>query len=149
MSGIMVSGTRHLGACVHPDGRRNPCRVVQDHRALLGAVLGMYVRPLTSGGAMVQLWHGDAKGADRMAAEWWTAHLAGPVHAVPANWAELGGRAGSVRNGLLVSRMPELLLAFPYDGGSPGTRDAIRQAEDAGIPTKIFPVGAICSAGAR
>lgn len=140
----MVSGTRLLGVCGHPSGRLNPCSVAQSHRAYFAAVMRLYVHQHAATGNMLELWHGDAAGTDRMAGEYWMAHLLGPVHAVPANWAELGKSAGSVRNGLLVARMPDLLLAFPYDGGSPGTADAVRQAQDAGIPTKIFPVGLVC-----
>lgn len=144
MNRFMVSGTRLLGVCGHRDGRRNPCAVAESHRAYLAAVMRMYVHHHGAGGTMLELWHGDAPGADRMAGEYWAAFSLGPIHAVPANWAELGHRAGPVRNKLLVARMPDLLLAFPYDGRSPGTLDAIRQAQDAGVPTKIFPVGLVC-----
>jgi hypothetical protein len=91
------------------------------------------------------LMHGDARGADRLAAQvWW--ELGGDVQAYPANW-HAGGRynpqAGHIRNGLMVATMPDVLLAFfgPPPALNKGTTGAVKLALDAGIP--VVPVGAV------
>jgi len=161
---IMLTGSRHLGVCEHPGGDRHPCTEAMRHRYLMDRAMREHVHPLARttsrrvGGpmaelhnvAVLELYHGDAKGADRLAASYWETYHFGPVHAIPANWAELRGRAGHVRNGLLVAQMPEFVLAFPWQQGSQwlsmGTRDAIRQAMAAGIPVHPYPIREICPA---
>jgi len=96
--------------------------------------------------AQCQLWQGNAKGADAMAVQYWESHGLGPVAGISARWDMLGGRAGHVRNGLLVAQMPDMLIAFPWDGRSPGTWDAIAQARDAGIPTYVYRIRFLCPA---
>lgn len=165
---IMATGSRHMGVCEHPGGREHPCTEALRHRYVMDRAMREHVHPLARrratltsvdptrelanlrGVALLELYHGDAEGADRLAASYWEHYTFGPVHAVPANWAELGSRAGHVRNGLLVARMPEFVLAFPWQaaGGqwlSQGTRDAIRQAMAAGIPVHPYPLREICS----
>jgi hypothetical protein len=75
--------------------------------------------------------HGAAKGADRMAGTW--ADLNGRQQlAFPADWDELGRRAGGVRNGVMLREgKPDLVLAFP---GGVGTNDMIRKAVAMGVP---------------
>lgn len=142
---FMISGSRFMGRCWHSGGRYQPCAPARQHRQLMDTAMREHVHPVAANGDLHELWHGDAEGADKLAGEYWTVYLIGPVHAVPANWAELGKRAGSVRNGLLVARMPELLIAFPYEPHSPGTFDAIRQAAEAGINWTAYPLPEICS----
>lgn len=157
----MATGTRHLGVCECPHGT---CDAAMRGRYLVDRAMREHVHPLAKltqraddrspllqhhlVSEVLELWHGDAPGADRLAASYWEHYQFGPVHAVPANWAELGNRAGHVRNGLLVARMPEFVLAFPWQRGSQwlsqGTRDAIRQAMAAGIPVHPYPVREIC-----
>lgn len=146
---FMVSGSRYMARCDHPGGRFQPCAVAREHRRLMDTAMREHVHPVAASGDLLELWHGDAPGADKLAGEYWVTYLFGRVHAVPANWAELGGRAGHVRNGLLVARMPDLLLAFPWVGDgnqalSPGTRDAIAQAAEAGIRWTAYPLREIC-----
>lgn len=163
---IMASGSRHMAVCEHPGGRQHPCEAAMRHRYVMDQAMREHVHPLAKlaaraddnhpllqhllTGEVLELYHGDAYGADRLAASYWEHYQFGPVHAIPANWAELGNRAGHVRNGLLVARMPEFLLAFPWQGSggqwlSQGTRDAIRQAMAAGIPVHPYPIREICS----
>lgn len=160
---IMATGSRHMGVCEHPGGREHPCTEALAHRYVMDRAMREHVHglyALTRGalsdvdhplaghhltGEVLELWHGDAKGADRLAASYWEHYAFGPVHAVPANWAELGRHAGHVRNGLLVARMPAFVLAFPWPVSWNGTRDAMHQATQAGIPVHPYPLREICS----
>jgi len=80
--------------------------------------------------------HGGARGADRMigAAAEGLGYLV-EVH-IP-DWASSRGRAGFIRNQLMVDLGAELCLAF-WDGDSHGTRDLIARAKIAEIPTEIY-----------
>ncbi len=86
--------------------------------------------------------HGDAKGADRMAADIWTRILKNASRAYPANWDRDGKRAGFIRNALLLSDNPhsiELVLAFSNDLSiSKGTQDMVKKALKAQIPVEVI-----------
>jgi hypothetical protein len=96
--------------------------------------------------ALGQIWgpktliHGDARGADRIAADiarMWT----WPVEAYPADWEQHGFAAGPIRNKFMIEQgNPDLVYAF-WDGKSKGTLDAIRKAVSARIPVEIYPPG--------
>jgi hypothetical protein len=78
------------------------------------------------------------RGADRLADRWATSRGV-TVERVPANWTRLFRRAGPVRNGHMLDRMPALVLAFP---GDRGTADAVRQARGLGIAVvAVQPAG--------
>lgn len=75
--------------------------------------------------------HGDALGADKLAAGWAASR---DVHAVavPALWKSRGRRAGPQRNAFMLEHLrPEYCVAFP---GGRGTADMLRRCEKAGIP---------------
>lgn len=74
--------------------------------------------------------HGDARGADRKAAEWAKANGIHAV-AVPALWDLYGKRAGPLRNAAMLKLNPNYCVAFP---GGAGTRDMIKRCEAAGLP---------------
>jgi hypothetical protein len=79
--------------------------------------------------------HGDARGADRLAAD--EAGKAGMlVEAHPARWDVLGKRAGLIRNTEMASQGADLCVAF-WDGRSSGTAHMIREAEAHGIPVLV------------
>jgi hypothetical protein len=137
----MVSGSRFLGKC---SARRGPCGAALNHRFDMDAAFRVHLHAAAARGETIELFEGGAEGADRLAREYWETYQLGPVHTVEANWKALGKRAGAVRNGLLVAHMPDLLIAFPWAGGSPGTQDAIRQARAAGIPEKVYTISHIC-----
>lgn len=164
---IMVTGSRHMAMCEHWKGDQHPCEEVMRHRYLMDRAMREHVHglaALTRGaladadhpfaghrltGEVLELWHGDADGADKLAASYWEHYQFGPVHAIPANWAALGRRAGHFRNELLVAQMPEMLLAFPRSQtgqASRGTRDAMHQARQAGIPVHVYELGPVCPA---
>jgi hypothetical protein len=77
--------------------------------------------------------HGDAPGADTLAAQW--AHRHGVlVEAFPADWQRDGHSAGPRRNQRMITLgKPDLVIAFPT--GGPGTRDMICRAKASGIVT--------------
>jgi hypothetical protein len=76
--------------------------------------------------------HGAAQGADTLAAQV-AEELGIPTEAHPADWEKHGRSAGPRRNEEMISRRPDLLLAFP---GSKGTANMTRQAIAAGIPVR-------------
>lgn len=79
--------------------------------------------------------HGGARGADTIADEW--ARLRGvcrmPFPVTKAEWAELGRKAGVLRNQrMLDATAPDGAIAFP---GGTGTADMVRRLGLAGVPT--------------
>lgn len=76
-------------------------------------------------------------GADTIAAEIW-AKQGYPVDPHPAKRDPVTGRIlGPQRNAQMVALGADLCLAFPLPS-SRGTRNCIRLAREAGIPTRIF-----------
>lgn len=93
-------------------------------------------------GTAATIVHGDARGADRIAARiaeaWGMA-----TEARPADWANLGRKAGVVRNAEMVRDGADLCLVFLVAGlPCVGTRDCMRRAERAGIPVRVYEQGA-------
>jgi hypothetical protein len=83
------------------------------------------------------LMHGAARGADTFADNWaYYRHVR--VEKYPAKWKELGDRkAGPIRNREMLSKGPDLVIAFP--GGS-GTAHMVRIAREAGVKViEIIP----------
>ncbi len=82
--------------------------------------------------------HGDAKGADRIAAGLGY-RIGWAVAAYPADWDQHSKAAGVIRNRKMLDEgKPDLVLAF-WDGKSRGTMDMISRAVRAGVLVKVFP----------
>lgn len=82
--------------------------------------------------------HGDARGADRIAAEE-AGKLGLEVESHPAMWDQVGRRAGPLRNEEMARLGADHCLAF-WDGRSKGTGDMIERAMRHLIPIHIeFP----------
>lgn len=81
---------------------------------------------------------GHAKGADLLGEKYAKLHSL-PLKVFPAEWKKYGRGAGPVRNRQMLQYALEekpLIIAF-WNGVSPGTKDMIRQAEDAGAEVRI------------
>ena len=79
--------------------------------------------------------HGDAPGADRIAAK--VARSFGwEVRAFPADWQTHGKRAGILRNLRMLDERPDLVVAFT--NGSRGTQHTIDEARRRGIPVVVY-----------
>lgn len=83
--------------------------------------------------------HGGARGADSQAAAWadrpeYRNKVAVGVYT--ADWDTHGKAAGPIRNQEMVDAGADICLAFPK-GKSPGTRDCILRARQAGIPVIV------------
>lgn len=84
-----------------------------------------------------RVFHGDAEGADRMAAEIAGEIAFGGVVARPALWDVHGKAAGPIRNqAMLDEAQPCMVVAF-WDGKSRGTKDMLDRAMKAGVPQVI------------
>ena len=94
---------------------------------------------LYSGEKITTIIEGEAKGADRLAADWGEAHGI-EVLRFPADWSEQGRSAGPRRNTrMLKEGKPDLVLAFhDYLDESKGTKNMVEQAKRAGIPTMVY-----------
>ena len=83
-----------------------------------------------------RLIHGDARGADRMAALWCEVNGVA-VESHPALWDRHGKAAGFIRNQAMVASGLDKLLAFP---GGRGTADMVNRARKAGV--EVIEIGA-------
>lgn len=104
-------------------------RTWTDDRAIRAAL-----EPWRAPGAV--LVHGDARGADRIAAAIWR-HWHLPVEVDPAAWERDGRRAGLLRNARMVARGADVCLAFIHNR-SRGACHCAALAEAAGIPTHRY-----------
>ena len=84
----------------------------------------------------ITLFHGGAKGADRIAAEF-AEDLGWEVIEVKADWDVHGKKAGVLRNVQMLDQNPSYVVAF-WDGQSKGTKHAFGEAIKRGIATDIY-----------
>lgn len=92
-----------------------------------GQVVGRVLRQLPLSATLV---HGDAPGADRLAACTWR-RLGGQAEAHRARWSTEGRAAGVLRNQRMLDSGLDLLVAFP---GGRGTADMTERCRVAGVP---------------
>jgi hypothetical protein len=79
--------------------------------------------------------HGDARGADRMGAQWGFDHGAA-IESYPADWARYRGAAGPIRNQAMLDHgKPDVVLAFP---GGKDTADMVSRARRRGVVTIVI-----------
>lgn len=90
-----------------------------------------------SGFTVTEVVSGTASGVDRLGERWAREHGV-PVKQFPANWDELGKRAGYLRNAEMVT-YAEALIAV-WDGRSPGTNHTVKLAREAGLPVHVMQV---------
>jgi len=114
---LLITGSRNLTDSLRVvDAIHNVCR---DYKTLPQIVVG-----------------DCPTGADQFAREWAEYNFLEPEVYV-ADWDKHGKAAGPKRNQAMVDSGANLCLAFP-EGDSRGTRDCIRRALVAGIPTIIY-----------
>lgn len=82
---------------------------------------------------------GGAAGVD-LAAKIAAFELNLPCETYPANWEELGNKAGPFRNQRMVDAGADLVIGFPAQD-SRGTWDCLNRAKKAGIPRVIIHLG--------
>jgi predicted Rossmann fold nucleotide-binding protein DprA/Smf involved in DNA uptake len=82
---------------------------------------------------------GGAKGADTLA-EKFADEFGIPKLIYPADWDNLGKKAGFIRNKQIIDSC-EAVVAF-WDGKSKGTKHSIELAEKQGKPVKIIEINA-------
>src|SRR3990172_222281 len=110
-----------------------------DDYDLMRRVLWEYAPP-TYLGYDVTLIHGDAKGADQMAAK--IAFLFGwQVRKYPAQWHKYHRTAGPIRNRQMLDiEQPDLVIAFhKHWERSKGTKDMVAYAEKRGVLVRFVP----------
>ena len=78
--------------------------------------------------------HGDARGADRLAAAIWQPQ-GGPIEAYPADWKGRGKMAGPERNRLMLTKKPDIVIAMP---GGTGTANMVSIALEAGVRVRDY-----------
>jgi hypothetical protein len=74
--------------------------------------------------------HGAARGADTLADDYARERELRVIR-YPADWKTHGRGAGPIRNKLMLTESPHVIIAF--EGGN-GTADMIRQGKKAGVP---------------
>ncbi len=95
-----------------------------------------FIKEYVPAGSIVM--HGNARGADRMAASSAARHGCDVV-AYDADWDTHGKRAGFIRNLEMLDANPDRVIAF-WNGGSKGTSHTISEAEKRGIPTTVVQI---------
>lgn len=100
-------------------------------------ILG-YLTMAEESGDVLTVIHGDAPGADKLAAriaKRWGAR----VIPEPADWDRYGKAAGPIRNRkMLELHNPDVVYAFRSTGKSNGTDNMVEQARDARKPTYVI-----------
>ena len=84
----------------------------------------------------VYIINGAARGADELSSEV-AEELGLMLQEFPAAWGCHGRAAGPIRNAEMLRTKPDVVLAF-WDGKSKGTKNMIKQAQDAKVRTRIF-----------
>jgi hypothetical protein len=107
----------------------------RDANAIQRALIRVVRRVKPLGGRVVVI-HGDARGADRIAAAL-ARGIGLEVIAFPADWSTHGRRAGFLRNLEMLDQRPDLVIAFQRNG-SRGTQHTIDEARKRGIPVEVY-----------
>ena len=75
---------------------------------------------------------GGQTGSDTLASNWAKSRgiLGATFYVCDAAWKNIGGKAGPIRNGLMLCMEPDALIAFP---GGKGTKNMVEQAESKSV----------------
>lgn len=107
-----------------------------DDHAFIRYALKPYIDALPPEADEPVVIHGDARGADKIAAIQ-AQELGFWVEAHPADWDKHGKRAGILRNLEMLEREPDVVLAFRVNG-SLGTTHMIEAARKRNVPVVVF-----------
>ena len=116
---LLVSGTRHKSAAIET----RVWKELDEYKAEYGELF---------------LILGDANGVDSYAKDWAEARRQDHVICY-AKWKTLGKSAGNVRNGVMFTHNPNMVLTFPAPD-SKGTLNAIRMAEQRNLKPRVVSV---------
>jgi hypothetical protein len=116
-------------------------RTFRENLIVFSVLNGLHLVESETDTGITTLIEGGAKGADALGAFW--AHSADGVEHLcfPANWDQLGKRAGPIRNQQMLDEgEPEMVLAFVDKplAESRGTNDMVTRAKGAGVPTYVI-----------
>jgi hypothetical protein len=126
--GVTINMSEYTGVTLLVTGSRD-----WEDVGVVGAALTKAIK----GWGVTHLVHGDARGADRLAARC-AAWCLGPdrVKAFPADWKKHGKAAGVLRNQqMLREANPDVCLAFSATPITRGTQDMVNRCLRAGVPT--------------
>jgi hypothetical protein len=100
-----------------------------------GAEIAKALRIASTGHEEVEVLHGGANGADRLAGL--AARQLGLRERVfPADWSQHGRRAGVLRNLEMLDENPAVVLAFSL--GTVGTQHTIDEARQRGVRVRVY-----------
>ena len=92
-----------------------------------------------SGKSSLVVIHGAASGADQLASAWCSTRRSVYEIAVPAKWDVHAKLAGPLRNTVMLSLNPDVVLAFYQEGAANrGTSHMVMLAKKAGIPVNEY-----------
>jgi hypothetical protein len=99
------------------------------------AAIHQVLKDLPEGSVVIQ---GECRGVD-LTAKSVAQALGFEVECYPADWDKYGKAAGPIRNKqMLEEGKPDIVVAFHDDiDRSRGTKNMLKQAEEAGIPTEV------------
>jgi hypothetical protein len=111
--------------------------------AVVIACLKRVCEPALRNGRPVVIIEGECPtgGVDVTARQWASIMPGVAVEKYPAEWHRLGKAAGPTRNQAMVDSGADICLAFPGPD-SVGTWDCLKRAARAGIPGRVYPIGA-------
>lgn len=78
--------------------------------------------------------HGDARGVDKMSAQFFE-----NIEVYPADWEQHGKAAGPIRNQQMLDTGVDMVIAFHSNiSESKGTLDMIKRANKAGVEVRLY-----------
>ncbi len=130
---VLVCGGRNFGAV--PTDTPNYAMVEAIRKARMEAeVLYANLDRIHKERPITMIIHGAARGADTVAGEWARSRRVA-CKPYPADWKRHARAAGPLRNALMLTEKPELVVAAR---GNAGTQDMINKSREAGIDVVII-----------
>ena len=115
--------------------------LITGSRGITGPVVHTVLDGFHAKHPITRLIHGGARGVDRYSGGW-AAYSDIPTHIYPANWKELGRKAGYHRNTEMITNHPgdhTMFLAI-WDGQSRGTLHMLEQMRKSCASNEAMPL---------